>query len=57
MSIYFDELTKDREEGVLRMREAQFDNLFEDKHSKITALERQREIVGSFEILGMVGIE
>lgn len=44
------------EEGVLRMREAQIDNLIEDKRLKIAELEKQREIAGSFEILGMVGI-
>jgi superfamily II DNA/RNA helicase len=47
---------KVREEGVLRMREAQIDNLIEDKDSKIIALEKQREIAGSFEILGMMEI-
>ncbi|MFH0710155.1 MAG: helicase-related protein [Pseudomonadota bacterium] len=48
--------SKVKEEGVLRMREAQIDNLIEDKYSKITALEKQRDIAGSFEILGIVGI-
>jgi len=47
---------KVREEGVLRMREAQIENLIEDKRIKIVELEKQREIAGSFEILGMVGI-
>jgi SNF2 family DNA or RNA helicase len=46
--------SKVREEGVLRMREAQIDNLIEDKLLKIAELEKQREISGSFEILGIV---
>jgi len=45
------------EEGVLRMREAQIDNLIEDKRLKIAELEKQREIAGSFEILGMAVIQ
>lgn len=44
------------EEGVLRMREAQIDNLIEDKRLKISELEKHRELAGSFEILGMIQI-